>query len=135
MNASKIGHGSGSLSNQATGPTSTDGPTPAMADSNSERSTTNPVPKCQTEQPKLGTHLALIFRKQQVNFLNATDGGFDEARACHRPVPATGPSVDAEVRGIDNGDWTRVFNNRGSLILVCETSTDVQPGFVAIPSG
>jgi anaerobic selenocysteine-containing dehydrogenase len=41
---------------------------------------------------------------------------------------------DARSRGIENGDRVRVFNNRGSCLLVAAVNGVVRPGVVAAPS-
>jgi anaerobic dimethyl sulfoxide reductase subunit A len=43
--------------------------------------------------------------------------------------------VDAENRGITNGDMVRVFNDRGALHVACRVTRRVMPGVVAIPQG
>ncbi len=79
--------------------------------------------------------LVLLSRKQYLGFLNANYGGFDD----HLPIEAEPllqiSGVDADDRGLVSGDRVRVFNDRGSLSLVCTHSDDVQPGVVAIPFG
>ncbi|HZU25521.1 MAG TPA: molybdopterin dinucleotide binding domain-containing protein, partial [Bryobacteraceae bacterium] len=42
--------------------------------------------------------------------------------------------VDAEPRGIRNGDRVRIFNDRGSCLLVAEVDGKVRPGVVRAPS-
>jgi anaerobic selenocysteine-containing dehydrogenase len=79
--------------------------------------------------------LALISRKQHPKFLNANYGGFE------KHFPSSGVptlqihGIDAEQRGIANGDLVRVHNDRGGLTLMAEVSEDLQPGLVAIPFG
>jgi anaerobic selenocysteine-containing dehydrogenase len=79
--------------------------------------------------------LALISRKQHLKFLNANYGGFD------KHLPSGGEpriqihDVDAQSRGVSSGDRVQVFNDRGTLTLTAEVSTDVQPGVIAIPFG
>ena len=43
--------------------------------------------------------------------------------------------LDAEKRGITDGDWVRVFNNRGEMIVPCRVTPRIMPGVVDIPSG
>lgn len=43
-------------------------------------------------------------------------------------------SVDAEARGIRNGDQVRTFNDRGSLVLKAEVNGTVREGVVRAPS-
>ncbi len=79
--------------------------------------------------------LALISRKQHLKFLNANYGGFD------KHLPSGGEpllqihATDAQNRGVSSGDRVQVFNDRGTLTLTAEVSTDVQPGVIAIPFG
>jgi len=79
--------------------------------------------------------LTLISRKQHQKFLNANYGGFD----AH--LPSAGEpllqidEVDAQSRGISTGDLVRVFNDRGSLTLRAQVSSEVQLGVVAMPFG
>jgi anaerobic dimethyl sulfoxide reductase subunit A len=43
--------------------------------------------------------------------------------------------VDAEARGISNGDEVRVFNDRGELAIRCRVTRRIMPGVIAIPQG
>jgi anaerobic dimethyl sulfoxide reductase subunit A len=43
--------------------------------------------------------------------------------------------VDAEFRGIQNGDMVKVFNDQGAMILPCRVTRRMMPGVVDIPSG
>lgn len=42
---------------------------------------------------------------------------------------------DAKVRGIQNGDLARVFNDRGELIITVKVTSRILPGVIAIPQG
>jgi anaerobic dimethyl sulfoxide reductase subunit A len=44
-------------------------------------------------------------------------------------------SVDAEVRGIHNGDLVRVFNDRGEVAICAKVTERIMPGVVDIPQG
>jgi len=44
-------------------------------------------------------------------------------------------SIDAESRGISNGDMVRVFNDRGVTLLPAEVTERILPGVVDIPEG
>jgi anaerobic dimethyl sulfoxide reductase subunit A len=44
-------------------------------------------------------------------------------------------SVDAQARGISNGDEVRVFNDRGEMVLPAEVTERILPGVVAIGEG
>jgi anaerobic dimethyl sulfoxide reductase subunit A len=43
--------------------------------------------------------------------------------------------LDAENRGIENGDEVKVFNSRGATILRCRVTERIMPGVIAIPQG
>jgi anaerobic dimethyl sulfoxide reductase subunit A len=43
--------------------------------------------------------------------------------------------IDAEPRGIKNGDEVKVFNDRGALVLPCRITPRILPGVVDIPQG
>ena len=44
-------------------------------------------------------------------------------------------TVDAEVRGIKNGDMVRIFNDRGIMIIPAEVTERIMPGVADIPQG
>jgi anaerobic dimethyl sulfoxide reductase subunit A len=44
-------------------------------------------------------------------------------------------TVDAESRGIKEGDIVRVFNGRGRMIIPAQVTERIMPGVVAIPQG
>ena len=43
--------------------------------------------------------------------------------------------LDAEARGIQDGDWVRVFNPRGEMVIPCRVTLRILPGVVDIPTG
>jgi anaerobic dimethyl sulfoxide reductase subunit A len=43
--------------------------------------------------------------------------------------------LDAQQRGIKNGDLVRVYNDRGVILLTCRVTVRIMPGVVDIPSG
>ncbi|NPV65937.1 MAG: molybdopterin-dependent oxidoreductase [Anaerolineae bacterium] len=43
--------------------------------------------------------------------------------------------IDAEARGIKDGDLVRVFNNRGSMLLPARVTPRIMPGVVNVPQG
>jgi anaerobic dimethyl sulfoxide reductase subunit A len=43
--------------------------------------------------------------------------------------------LDAEKRGIADGDLVRVFNERGETVLPCRVTLRILPGVVDIPQG
>jgi anaerobic dimethyl sulfoxide reductase subunit A len=44
-------------------------------------------------------------------------------------------TLDAEPRGISDGDMVRVFNDRGEMIIPARVTERIMPGVVAIPQG
>ena len=44
-------------------------------------------------------------------------------------------TVDAETRGIRNGDMVRVFNDRGAMIIPARVTERIMPGVVDVPQG
>jgi anaerobic dimethyl sulfoxide reductase subunit A len=44
-------------------------------------------------------------------------------------------AIDAKERGIVDGDWVKVFNQRGEMTLPCRVTLRIMPGVVDIPSG
>jgi anaerobic dimethyl sulfoxide reductase subunit A len=43
--------------------------------------------------------------------------------------------LDAEPRGISNGDEVKVFNDRGATLVRCRVTKRIMPGIIAIPQG
>jgi anaerobic dimethyl sulfoxide reductase subunit A len=43
--------------------------------------------------------------------------------------------LDAEPRGISNGDEVKVFNDRGATLVRCRVTKRIMPGVIAIPQG
>jgi len=43
--------------------------------------------------------------------------------------------LDAEQRGVKNGEKVKVFNKRGTVVLACRLTNRILPGVVAIPQG
>ncbi len=79
--------------------------------------------------------LSLLSRKQHVRFLNSHySGSVAHHPAEGEPMLEVDP-VDAEARGIHDGDRVRVFNDRGSLEVRAMVSDRVQPGLVTMPFG
>jgi anaerobic selenocysteine-containing dehydrogenase len=78
--------------------------------------------------------LALITPKTHL-FLNST---FANQARQHSAQPT--PTVvlhprDAEVRGVNDGDQVRVFNDRGSFACDARVSDDARAGVVVAPMG
>jgi anaerobic dimethyl sulfoxide reductase subunit A len=43
--------------------------------------------------------------------------------------------LDAAERGLSNGEFARVFNDRGAIVLPCRVTERIMPGVVDIPQG
>ncbi len=43
--------------------------------------------------------------------------------------------IDAKKRGLENGDFVRIYNDRGSVIQQCRVTQKIMPGVVDLPQG
>jgi molybdopterin guanine dinucleotide-containing S/N-oxide reductase-like protein len=82
-----------------------------------------------TEQAKKFP-LELLSRKAD-NFLNTSFANVESLQKLEQPELLEMSSADALSRGIHDGDWVRVFNNRGDVRLRAHVNGSVQPGVVA----
>jgi anaerobic selenocysteine-containing dehydrogenase len=74
--------------------------------------------------------LELLSRKAD-NFLNTTFTNIASIQKMEQPDLLEISSGDAHRRGIGEGDWVRVFNQRGEVRLRAHVNGSVQPGVVA----
>lgn len=74
--------------------------------------------------------LELLARKAD-NFLNTSFANMASLQKLEHPELLEINSADAGPRGIREGDWVRVFNDRGEVRLRAHVNGDVQPGVVA----
>lgn len=74
--------------------------------------------------------LELLSRKAD-NYLNTTFCNLDSLRKMEDPELLEINSADAASRGIKEGDWVRVFNDRGEVKLRAHVNGAVQAGVVA----
>ena len=74
--------------------------------------------------------LELLSRKAD-NYLNTTFCNMDSVRKLEQPDLLEINAVNAEPRGIREGDWVRVFNDRGEVRLRAHLNGAVQSGVVA----
>ena len=74
--------------------------------------------------------LELLSRKAD-NYLNTTFCNSKSMQKLERPDLLEISAADAGRRGIHEGDWVRVFNDRGEVRLRAHVNGDVQPGVVA----
>jgi anaerobic selenocysteine-containing dehydrogenase len=88
-----------------------------------------PVESRHTEQAKQFP-LELLARKAD-NFLNTSFANLESLQKLERPELLEMNSADAMRRGINDGDWVRVFNHRGEVRLRAHVNGSVQPGVVA----
>ena len=74
--------------------------------------------------------LELLARKAD-NFLNSSFCNVSSVRKMEEPELLEIHSSDAQRRAIKDGDWVRVFNDRGEVRLRAHVNGAVQPGVVA----
>lgn len=74
--------------------------------------------------------LELLARKAD-NFLNTSFANLDSLQKMEQPELVEINTSDARSRGIRDGDWVRVFNDRGEVRLRAHVNGSVQPGVVA----
>ena len=74
--------------------------------------------------------LELLSRKAD-NFLNSTFANLSSIQKMEQPELLEICAGDAGPRGIREGDWVRVFNDRGEVRLRAHVNGSVQPGVVA----
>jgi anaerobic selenocysteine-containing dehydrogenase len=74
--------------------------------------------------------LELLSRKAD-NFLNSSFANIPSIQKMEQPELLEIHADDARSRGIQEGDWVRVFNQRGEVRLRAHVNGAVQPGVVA----
>jgi anaerobic selenocysteine-containing dehydrogenase len=74
--------------------------------------------------------LELLSRKAD-NFLNSSFSNIPSIQKMEQPELLEIHTSDAKGRGIHEGDWVRVFNDRGEVRLRARVNGAVQPGVVA----
>ena len=78
--------------------------------------------------------LELLARKAD-NFLNSTFVNLPSLQKMVRQGELELSRQDAESRGIKDGDWVRVFNERGEILLTARVDGTVSPGVVGAKLG
>lgn len=43
--------------------------------------------------------------------------------------------IDANARNLQDGDWVKVFNDRGTIFIPIQITNKIVPGVIAIPQG
>jgi len=74
--------------------------------------------------------LELLSRKAD-NFLNTSFANLESIQKMEQPELVEINTTDAQSRGIREGDWVRVFNDRGEVRLRAHVNGAVQPGVIA----
>ncbi len=74
--------------------------------------------------------LELLSRKAD-NYLNTSFCNIESLQKMENPSLLEINAADAAPRGIGEGDWVRVFNDRGEVRLRAHVNGAVQPGVVA----
>nr|WP_274436569.1 molybdopterin oxidoreductase family protein [Alicyclobacillus sp. ALC3] len=64
------------------------------------------------------------------HFLNSTGGNVPVLMAAERRPTLQLHPADAKHRNVEQGQLVKVFNDRGSIVLLADITTDVQPGLV-----
>ena len=80
--------------------------------------------------PKRSFPLELLARKAD-NFLNTTFTNVPSVQEMEEVGLLEMPGSDARTRNIADGDWVRIFNQRGEMRLKARVDGTVQPGVVA----
>ena len=79
--------------------------------------------------------LLLITAKSALHFLNSSYANLPHHLNAEREPLLDMHPDDAATRGITNGDWVRVHNDRGSIEIRVRLGDRVRSGVVAMPSG
>ncbi len=92
-----------------------------------------------TESPQGSPELARRFPINLLtpaahHFLNSSFANVPSLQKGEREPRIWVNPMDAEPRGIADGDWLRVFNDRGEVLLKAVLSENVQPGVAWSPS-
>jgi anaerobic selenocysteine-containing dehydrogenase len=76
-----------------------------------------------------------ILTPNTKNRIHSQFGNLPTIRELDPMIQVEMSPVDAEVRGISDGDRVRVFNDRGSIELDARLDYSIRPGCVSIPNG
>jgi anaerobic selenocysteine-containing dehydrogenase len=79
--------------------------------------------------------LMLLTSKSGLHFLNSSYAGLRRHVNAEREPQLEMHPDDAAARGIGDGDWLRVYNDRGSVRLRARLGDRVRPGVVSMPFG
>jgi anaerobic selenocysteine-containing dehydrogenase len=79
--------------------------------------------------------LMLITAKSAANFLNSSYANLPRHLRMEREPLLEIHPTDAEQRSITEGEWVRVFNNRGNVKIRARVGDRVRPSVVSMPSG
>lgn len=79
--------------------------------------------------------LQLIAAKSALHFLNSSYTGVERHRRAEGEPRLELHPEDARERGIADGDWVRVFNDRGEVVVRARLGDRVRPGVVSLPHG
>jgi anaerobic selenocysteine-containing dehydrogenase len=89
-----------------------------------------PPEECR-QSPKAGTFPLELLARKADNFLNSTFSNLPSLQKMEECGMLDLHPVDAQVRGIRDGDAVRLFNSRGEIRLRARVDGAVQPGVVA----
>lgn len=86
------------------------------------------------EEPASGYRLVLVSPKSHA-YLNSSAADMPAQRRVQGEPALLLHPEDAGERGIGDGEYVRVFNDRGEFVVQAQISTDVAPGVVMSPLG
>ena len=98
-----------------------------------------PIPKYMESWESRNDPLSSKYPLQLVtsHFWRRVHGRFDNVQIVKELEPQSAyiNGIDAEKRGIKDGDTVRVFNDRGQIVLKASVTERMMPGVVDIPEG
>jgi anaerobic dimethyl sulfoxide reductase subunit A len=98
-----------------------------------------PVPKYIQEWespfgPEARKHPLQVIGHHYMGRVHSTHANVDWLREAFPQRVFINP-IDAQARGLVDGDMVRVFNDRGTVMLPCRITPRIMPGVVDIPQG
>ncbi len=100
----------------------------------------DPLPSHKTPREAVGGDEAVLARypltlitTKSMQFLNTNYTNMERQRRQEEPCALQVSEGDARTRGIVDGDWVRVFNDRGSMNVKARVTDKVRPGMVSVP--
>jgi len=92
-------------------------------------------PKKYSDDERLKYPLHLLTIKSTKNFLNTSHANVDHLRDKEGQPFLDIHDLDAEARGIRDGDEVKAYNQNGEVIIIARTRKKVKQGVVCMPQG